>query len=1160
MRLKKIKLAGFKSFVDITTIPFDGALTAIVGPNGCGKSNVIDAVRWVLGESSAKNLRGDAMTDVIFNGSAARKPVQQCSVELVFDNSSGRIQGEYANYNELSVKRLVNRDAQSFYFLNSQKCRRRDITDLFLGTGLGPRSYAIIEQGMISRLIESKPQELRIFIEEAAGISKYKERRKETRNRISHTEDNLARLHDVQAELSVQIDKLQRQANAAERYRNLKKTERELIQNLAIQRFMQQQQHMETSQQQIAELETQLDDLSHSDASRLAQIDACKATISALQTQLETRQHEKFSVGNDITRLEQDERYAEEKKQRWQSQLVSAQAETEENQSVIATLDEQLLALNADLEIMTPQLDECAARYDELLLQQQAYEEQLQQQQQHFQQDSQRYYQQKEQVASCHAKLQANIEQQNKLSAQLAALQLQSNDSSMTADEVSTSAAELANLETELQQLHQQQQQVDEAYQQALSQQLTLQQRFADSQSRWQGQQAQLSAMSAIQASQTHNLPETLQQALTPMWQTLQIDDRYGKLFELVFFHLNNPYVTQMNLTQLAPQLRLHNGLHVRFAEEFVSDVKPHSLATAIIEGRFPGWLNDIGLLTVEANLTITEQFTLAYDLMLSDDFASVITTNGFWFERHALLTQADDAQIGQVERAHQIEALRLEIQSLAEQNAELQTAKETQDKLVNTLRSEQQSLQAQNQRTQQSLQTLRQQYQEEQEHRAQVAAQHANLHSQISQLEAQLDELQVNQEELNEMVYLAEDALAELQMTHEQQQHQQLELEGQVTQIKQRQQALLEEKHRLNLQRQEKQHQYDLSQQQHARAMEQREQLVVRIAQAQQGLTEIMQPEADKKRLLAEQLAHFQSLEDDILQSKTKLTESQQQLKDLELVMQEKMQVMQTLQAKIQAEQLQLEGYKVRANAIVEEMQRAEVSFKAMLSDPPEQVDIAQLEQQLSTCRNSIQRLGAVNLAAIDEYQEQAERKSKLDAQQMDLAAALSTLNEAMQKIDQETKRRFKKTFDQVNSDLQMLFPKVFGGGNAYLALTDDDILETGVTIMARPPGKKNSTIHLLSGGEKALTALSLVFAIFRLNPAPFCLLDEVDAPLDDANVGRFCKLVQEMSKTVQFIYISHNKIAMEMATHLTGVTMAEPGVSRMVAVDIEEAMSYAQ
>ncbi|MEW9796770.1 chromosome segregation protein SMC [Alteromonas sp. CYL-A6] len=1154
MRLKKIKLAGFKSFVDPTSIPFPGDMTAIVGPNGCGKSNVIDAVRWVLGESSAKNLRGDAMTDVIFNGSSARKPVGQCSVELVFDNSAGRLGGEYARFNELSVKRLVTRDATSTYFLNGTKCRRRDVTDLFLGTGLGPRSYAIIEQGMISRLIESKPQELRVFIEEAAGISKYKERRRETENRIRHTQDNLERLEDVRGELGQQLEKLQRQAATAARYKTLKTRIRELKSQLAALRWLTNSEHITKLEQTQAKEQQELDALVAQQRGDEAGIHRYREQQQAAKASLDALQQELFTTATAITRLEQNTLHGKQRHQ----QLIEERNQLTEQQALLeASLkDAREICQRADQELqhIVPQSELMEAQLEQAVEQREEAEQALRAFSSESREKEQKYQSLKQEAQHCHSKIQSTTSMQLRTTQRLSELDdelgmLRQDDLDARIEQLDAALDEARMALDEAQEaLSESQQQARAAKDKVTAADNARQQMTGTC----QRLQSTIAALEALQDEAARQDVEV--EGVRPVWQSLDVEAGAEALFEFVLGAMQQPLISEsLSLHELASQSEtLPKGKKI-WGTLATSSAKPAgTLAVYINQADYPALFDDIlvcdtlaGALDKHASLSAGQ---------------SIVTRDNLWLGKDFVLAGEPDGREGALQRAARLSTLTQELDEAQARLAALED--ETEQATQQLYDAEQRMEQCREAREHASVQC-----QQLDSQRNMLDMQREQARSRLQKLieererqKALLDTEHAQLESLSEQLETLEEAILDYETHMKAVEQQREQAEQRVASARTTVEQLVEKKHSLDLTRKQQENQLQLYQQQVARNEQQLHDYRARDARLKEEQESLLSPLETQQEELQILLERKQEIEE-------RKSECQAELDHVDALLREAEQGQAGIASKISQRQtvieklkIDIEGFRVRAAAVLEQLEDTGVGLKAVLESLPEDASEDTWQAELEKNQAAIDRLGAVNLAAVEEFEIQSQRKAHLDEQHNDLVSALDTLEAAIRKIDKETRTRFSATFEQVNNDLKTLFPKVFGGGSAYLDLTDDDLLETGVTIMARPPGKKNSTIHLLSGGEKALTALSLVFAIFRLNPAPFCLLDEVDAPLDDANVGRFCKLVSEMSQTVQFIYITHNKIAMEMASHLTGVTMAEPGVSRMVAVDVEEAMAFAE
>ncbi len=1133
MRLKQIRLAGFKSFVEPTQVPLPGAMTAVVGPNGCGKSNIIDAVRWVLGESSAKNLRGEAMTDVIFNGSSARKAVSQASVELLFDNSEGRLAGPWANFAEISVRRLVNRDGDNSYFLNGSRCRRKDITELFLGTGLGPRSYAIIEQGMIARLIESRPQELRVFIEEAAGISRYKEKRRDSESRLRQTRDNLERLNDVRDELGLQLEKLKRQAASARRYRELRARERQLKAELASLRHQALAQQLSARDDAIAmataSLEASDSQLQQQESSEL-RLTLALEEQAALQRQ---QQQQMLQLAPAISRLEQQLLAGREQQRRQQQEAQRLEQEWQQlqgEQQQLAERQQQLAVHLAAADDALQQAEQQSAELQQALAGQEAQTQLQHQQLRQLRQQHSEQLRQREQASASSRQLQ---QLQQELTARVE--QLRAEAAVMAPLAEVDWAQPLAEQQGLWQQAEQQlaaaqlaEQQHEQAHLVAASACQQLREQLADCRGQCQLLRHQLQAAGQDQGGKAG-----------PRWlDGLIIEPRWQQAASALLA----PFAAAALLADHQPLPGISAG---------AAPAAEQSLASVISgAGQLNHWLSAIHL-AEDLDSALAQRATLTMG-------HSLLTPCGQWLGPGWWLSLQGGAsspllwqqQWRELEEQQQVLQQQLEQQQQLERQQQQQLAAARQQRQQAQQHCQQQAAQLQQLRQQAALaeqaqasraeqqQHCQQRLHSEQQRLAQLQPQLQQAQLALVAAEAQLAASEPQLEQLEQQLATASQARSQLQQQwqrlHQQQQQQARQQAGL---------AAEQQGTQLAAERLASQQQQLASRRQQLQA----EQLLVAAEDEQQlQLAALL----DERQLLDEQLAHSSAAVAALADERNNLQQQRRRLNQLR----------EQQRSALDQLRLEREGLASRLAVLVEQLAELAIDVAAVAAQLPADADEQRWASELEHCVQAIGRLGPINLAAIDEYDAQAERKAYLDHQYGDLLQAVEALEGAIRRIDKETRQRFRDTFDKVDQGLQQLFPKVFGGGSASLALTDDDLLEAGVAIMARPPGKKNSTIHLLSGGEKALTALSLVFAIFQLNPAPFCMLDEVDAPLDDANVGRFCNLVREMSASVQFVFISHNKVAMEMATHLTGVTMHEPGVSRMVAVDIEQALSFVQ
>ncbi|QDP01057.1 chromosome segregation protein SMC [Thalassotalea sp. PS06] len=1158
MRLKKIKLAGFKSFVDVTNVPFPQEMTAIVGPNGCGKSNIIDAVRWVLGESSAKNLRGDSMTDVIFNGSTARKPTGQASVELVFDNQQQRITGSMADRTEISIRRVVNRDSQNTYYLNGSKCRRKDITDIFLGTGLGPRSYAIIEQGMISRLIESKPQELRIFIEEAAGVSKYKERRRETENRIKATRENLARLTDIRHELHSQLEKLHGQSQAALRFKELKQQERLFKSQIAAIRWQHCQNKLDKLKTDEQKLAVQLEQLNTEQGQRELSIVKARQAQEQSTSELNSLGQRKLSLSTEITRLEENIKHAKQRKLTLSQDLDKLLIRAQENkhqlhqeQAKRQELDIELGDIEPEIEELQLQLEQAREQAERLSEQQQSWQDKWQA----FQQQKHELMQKRQLVKS---QIDAARQQAQQLSMRREKLLQQQKDFDIDAiatkqSDLQEDAMVIAEQVEEYQDTYSQQQnladQKDQHYQDLAGQLQQAQTALNKTITQIEALQQVTQTSSDWQQQQQALLSELGLESQSQLVEQLNVEKGWELAVEMVLGHWLQANVT----AQLPERFPLNQGAIYLDSQVSENLAKSGTLSSKISNP------HSIQTLLSKVHLADNEQQARGMIASLNND-ESVICPEGVWFSKNWMQKGLLQGESGQLARQNQLLELQQQVQGqedcVTELESRLEQAKSVQEQAKQAaVLAKQQWQQAEQQLSahKQQLQLVNQELTLLKQQASGVSGELISLDAGIAEKTEEAETLAFTEEELAEQLENFADDGDDLERQRSGAGQELQQWQSRINNFNQQLQQKLVKREQLSstlknlalmVQRIEEQIQFSNEQQQELQIAQ--EELEIPLLDDQEQLQEKLIRSSDLEQ--QQQALHQQQSKanDEIMA----FNQSQQGLLNNISLIKDKM-------AKIT---LDGENYRVRANTAIEQLDELQQSLKDVLQELPADAKENQWQIKLARVAKEIDSLGAINLAAIEEYELQQQRKGFLDQQNDDLEDALATLETAIAKIDRESRAKFKQTFDQVNDDLKALFPKVFGGGSAYLDLTGEDLLDTGVTIMARPPGKKNSTIHLLSGGEKALTALSLVFAIFRLNPAPFCMLDEVDAPLDDANVERFCKLVKEMSKTVQFIYISHNKIAMEMATHLTGVTMHEPGVSRMVAVDIEEAVAMAQ
>ena len=1169
MRLNSIKLSGFKSFAEPTNFLLPGQLVGVVGPKGCGKSNIMDAVRWVLGESKASELRGESMQDVIFNGTTTRKPASRASVELVFDNSDHRAGGQWGQFGEIAVKRVLTRDGGSSYFINNQAVRRRDVQDVFLGTGLGPRAYAIIGQGTISRIIESKPEELRLFLEEAAGVSKYKERRRETENRLSDTRENLTRVEDILRELNTNLEKLEKQAEVAKKYQ-------------ALQADVTQKQH----QQWFLKRAEALADQTKVQADGLASVNALESRMADLrhiESELETVRQAHYTAGDqvnqaqgllyeastDVGRLEAEIRFVVEGRQRVEQRLLTLKEQIsqwanrrQDAQDEIERLAELALHGAEQSELLAAQVEEQAQQLPDM-------EEALAKAQAAANGQRAAVVQVQQQIQVLAAEQRSIEEQSRGLSVRRERL---------GADRNVLSAPDEARLQ-DVQQQYEDAQEANNVAQERLHE---LQESVPELDEARRGAQQAVNAESARQSDLSARL-----EALKALQEKVKTD---GKL---------QPWLAKHGLDHLQGLWsRIHieagweNALEgalrerlgalevsrLEMVKSFASDAPPAKLAffspplAALAQAPSPLprlsdllRVNDAGQRAVLVDwlhgffTAPSFEDALAQRSQLGAGEA-IYVKSGHVVSSHSVGFYAQDSeQAGLLARAQEIENLEKQLRAqvliadesrVALSRAESAYAQGAQALL--SLRREAADAQTRNHALQVEVLRLTQLAE-------QTRARSAQIDSDMAEVEAQLDDLQERRATAEGRFESLDMQLADAQERHAQLDEQVIEWQGKLSQSREQQRSLERQAQEASFaQRSLQARNAELS-----RAMETADQQTASIhaevqraqdemtrltdAAAQGGLQNALALKLEREQALGAKRSEYDDLTAKLRASDELRMQLERELDPLRSRITE-------FQLKEQAARLGFEQYETQLVDAKADMEVLEQSIREG------NVRLFGMQADIDRIQREITALGAVNLAALDELTAARERKTFLDAQNTDLTDAMTTLEDAIRRIDAETRELLSGTFNQVNEHFGRMFPELFGGGNARLVITGDEILDSGVQVIAQPPGKKNQTIHLLSGGEKALTAIALVFAIFQLNPAPFCLLDEVDAPLDDANTERYAKLVSSMSKSTQFLFISHNKIAMEMAEQLIGVTMQEQGVSRIVAVDMESAASFAE
>ena len=1165
MRLTSIKLSGFKSFVDPTTIALPGQLVGIVGPNGCGKSNVIDAVRWVLGESKASALRGESMDDVIFNGGGERKPVARASVELVFDNASGRAAGQWSQYAELSVKRVVQRDVGSSYYINNQAVRRRDILDVFLGTGLGPRAYAVIEQGMISRIIEAKPEELRVFLEEAAGVSRYKERRKETEGRLGDTRENLARVHDIQTELTSQVERLEGQAKIAARYRELEKEKLESQALLFAQRREEAVKQRESAVRVLGENETAL-------LAKETEVQALATQLEGLRQDVFTKndaQHSAqgafYEINSEVTRIEQQLSFERDRAQRVAQEVAQRQARLANAQEQAGQLDEALAEANDAVAVAAAKhveqkefvdtagtalpLAETALRAASTALAD-------------------------VQQAINAIDSEAQLSQLKKSTTEKSIAQLQARQLRLTQERERLNAPEDAELiaideqlegeRAELEAAEQTAQEAEAAATHADDERAHRRAELDVAQRKLGELRARENAIGSVQAKFGNRGEGQLQRWLDEhqirgdkFWSKLKVDAGWEDAVEAVLRDRLNalPVASLEEAMRLpVPPARLtvfagHNAApayahehalasHVRADEPAIASAAAH-------------WLHGVRVAETTADALAARASLASGEVIVTREGHLVGANSITWFA-------PDEAVHGAMARQRELTEIAAHLSDAQAAASKAETAFAHADKRYQDLRvqaTQQRGAIVSVQRRVHNLEVERLQIEQA---RAQATERTKQISDELAEIGESIAAEQEHVQSHIEALAIADEKRGAAHADREIRRG--VRNEADVALVKARE-ALRGAEIALR----------DAMYGERA-AQERVQDLSRRIAANQHQIKEL---DADVARLLTEQSSILLTPLEEGLQSQLNvrvereatlkaareavdaanaaLREADEQRLKLE-------QELEPIRKKIEDARLRQNSAEVNLAQFEEQLATLKVDAEWLTQALEKAPRAAELQRTVARVDGEIAQLGAVNLAALEELQQASERKLYLDAQAGDLAEAVQTLEDAIRRIDRETRAQLQDTYNKVNEQFGRLFPTLFGGGHAKLVLTGEEILDAGIQVVAQPPGKRNASIHLLSGGEKALTATALVFALFQLNPAPFCLLDEVDAPLDDPNTERFCRLVREMSAATQFLFISHNRIAMEMAEQLIGVTMNEPGVSRIVGVDVSQAMRMAE
>ncbi|ROT44615.1 chromosome segregation protein SMC [Pusillimonas sp. NJUB218] len=1173
MRLSQIKLAGFKSFVEPTVIPTPSQLVGVVGPNGCGKSNIIDAVRWVLGETRASELRGESMQDVIFNGSGQRKQAARASVELVFDNADGRAVGQWSTYAEIAVRRVLTRDGTSSYYINNQQVRRRDIHDIFLGTGLGSRGYAIIGQGMINRLIEAKPDELRVYLEEAAGVSRYKERRRETENRLSDTRENLTRLEDILRELDTQLEKLEGQAQVAARYRGLQSDGEQKQRVLWLLREEAARGDQKARFVAIEQAQTELEGAIAGLRRTEADLESRRQAHYQASDRVHTAQGKLYEAGALVSRLEAEIRHVvdsrsrvqarraqlQAQQQEWQDQAAHCAGQIEETHEEVETLNAQTEVLQAQAETATERLPDIDARVRAAGASRDEMRQVLSRVEQNLALVAQTQADAARQIEALRIRRERLTNELRDMNVPDAGeLDRLRGELDMLQAQLEEAQAQVLELEGQLPDLDDRRQRAQEAARAESSNVSRLEARFA----------ALVKLQEDVQKRGTLQpwLEKHELTGLGRLWQKLHIEPGWEAALEAV-------------LQECLAGLEIR---HIEHARAFAQDPPPARLAFYQRPVAAPSPVVPQGLQPLTALLkTVDPDLRTLLDGWLTgvfrvDDLNQAlahrnvlppggvfVVKEGHLIDAHSVRFYAPDSeQAGMLARQQEIENLQREIkaqQLIADQAlsavARAEAAWQSVSQAMAPARTRVAELTRRTHDVQLTYSRLHQQAEQSSQRAGRIHEEQAEIDAELETLAASREEAEARFETLDLELADLQTQFADAEMSGERLAQEAETARTAVRDLERRVQESQFSARALQSRLADLQRNLELAQAQSRRAIDELESLQGELFELDASAAEAGLQDALETRA---------ACEDDLAQARIEMDNLAAALREADEQRLANERLLEPLRSRITELQLQEQAARLTVEQYSEQLDAQQVDrdeLRRFLATQPETWQrVGWLQSEVQRISREVDALGAVNLAALDELNQARQRKDYLDAQHADLCRAIETLEDAIRRIDKETRELLQSTFDTVNHHFGELFPRLFGGGEARLIITGDEILDAGVQVMAQPPGKRNSTIHLLSGGEKALTATALVFALFKLNPAPFCLLDEVDAPLDDANTERYAKLVSSMSDQTQFLFISHNKIAMQMAKQLIGVTMPEQGVSRIVAVDIESAMQLAQ
>ncbi len=1167
MRLKHLKVSGFKSFADATKISLPSNLVGVVGPNGCGKSNVVDALRWVMGESSAKTLRGDNMDDVIFNGSVSRKPVSKASVELVFDNSSGTAPGPYAKYNEISIKRELLREGGSKYFINGVKSRRKDINDIFMGTGLGPRSYSIIEQGMVSRIVESRPEDLRVLIEEAAGISKYKARRRDTENRMRHTMENLSRVDDIVGELETQLRRLKRQANSAERYKKHKEELRDYQHWLTVLKWSELDEQLQLKRSELTEYETELEKCMADQQGAETGIESLREQQIELTEKVNKVQAKYYELGGEVSALEQQIQHSRESRKQQQSELERIQETQHDSQRLLASDQQRLSEVKAQIDEASPQAEHVMEVHQLSM----ATLEEAEQKHSDWQESWDLLTNQSmepERERSHHSglidSLRRSIEQASDRQVRTQGLltEIEGNIDTQAIDELKVAVEEASESSA---QMEGQLVSIDADVVSARAEIERLRDDYNAVRQRLQGDTARLKSLQEMRTRSLGADGNLLNQWLSDrgldkaarLVDGLSVESGWELAIETALGDKLAAY--QVDSLEELSQHDLPDGAGV---SAFIADKasendlsKFPSLVGKIKQSvSLPAWIY-----SAYAAESLDEAFEWQNQL---ESHETIVTKSGEILSKSWMSMGSPERQSqGLLQQEAEIESLEKTVAIDELQCEKVREKGEFKKAALSDLETARQELRTVFREQSQLLQEKQREYAAIEAKSAEWITRREQLHIELTELTQELSANQGALEVSIEKLELATAAAHEFDQRRVELQRAKEETSSALQDARMVEQSAREAMQNFQATQSNFLNQRDSLEQSVERLTSQLEQQNERLLELQ-TLMSADDPAEIMSAQLSELLEQRLLVEKELAEERSALSEHENTMRQISQQRSSFDQMVQQVRNKLEQARLSQREIQVKRDGYAENLEDNDEDLRKQAQELSEReivVTVRMCSEKIESLNIKIDRIGPVNLVAIEEYEECSERAEYLNKQKEDLLSALDTLQKAIAKIDRETRTRFKDTFERLNTGFKQFFPRLFGDGEAYMELTDNDMLSTGVTVMARPPGKKNSTIHLLSGGEKALTAVALIFAFFEMNPAPFCVLDEVDAPMDDANVERYSKVLQQLSQHTQLLYITHNKITMEVAGILVGVTMAEPGCSRIVQVDVEEAAAMA-